>query len=979
MYGCNECTYANHLLQAFTDNVDPVDVVLLIDKPSENDFTKILDGNPLRELMNGMDVTWKVICASACIPMQGSKIKRINDYRETPCWVHMLDAIKQAQPKVVISFGESLANSLLGHKVDHTPVEYNFHGYTCTLLTTNHQTSCDYRIAFSEPVARKIADDIVDACRVIFDEREKINKQYHTVVLDAQQFHDKVQEIIADSSIEYVGYDTESNTLDPLYKGAKITSFSFATDHHTGYNVYLWSTERYISDEERDQITADLKILLEGKKIIVHNAKHEYRLAKVIQKIRPNIVHDTMLLAYILFNDIPFIHYGLKYLSGRYASMPNWETELYKWSKMFVEMNKKKDKLCTNDFLVTCAQRYNLNPELSTLRRCADIILDPKYPIKHEWSDSNDVFYWLVPEGILNQYAGYDAIAPLILYSKLRPMLEADPTFIPIYTELVKGAETYGDIELRGIQVADYEQWKKRYEGHINSKIEEIRKFPEIIAWEQENDKEWAISKTAANADIIYNRLGCPEQGKTAKGALSCSKDSILALFSIYESKEERTPEEEHAYQFLCLYWDIKKFMKVYSTYFIGLEKFMSTEGSFDGVRMEKVATNGQLRIHPSYNIHGIATGRMSSSNPSLHTIPDRSDIKAMLRSAWDGYGGLILQSDYGQLELRVVAACAERFYGDHGMAQAFRDGVDIHRFNASNFFGKSMEEITGIERTKAKTISFGIAYGMGIPAMAEKMHLTEEEATKRYHNFLDNCPGIRAFMEDMHKFVREHGYIRTMTGRIRWLPYGMLPDTYKNRSMIAAAQRKAGNAPVQGSGSDRMLLALNAFEEARKRSNLRTQVIGTIHDSDQLDVYPGELITAADLLTYCMKDLKDETLFHWLNDVPMGVDLELGDSFYHSSEFKILEHDGKGGGIVELSGQDRINDPVLKALNIGYEVELDKKKEWTDNVTNNLRWGAESFSYVGEWPSSEWQIKLTKRDPELVRRFLIANHLMEV
>src|SRR5699024_10081927 len=208
-------------------------------------------------------------------------------------------------------------------------------------------------------------------------------------------------------------------------------------------------------------------------------------------------------------------------------------------------------------------------------------------------------------------------------------------------------------------------------------------------------------------------------------------------------------------------------------------------------------------RIHTDFNQSVAATGRLSSSNPNLQNIPIRTERGREIRKAFiaeEGYQ--LLSADYSQVELRIIASMAD----DEHMIQAFQRGEDIHSRTAKETFGlDSLDEVTANQRRKAKEVNFGIPYGVSAYGLASRLGISNSEGKEMIEQYFDRFPGILEYINETKAFAREHGFVKTLLGRRRYIPQ----ISSGNWNARAFAERTAINMPIQGTAADIIKLAM--------------------------------------------------------------------------------------------------------------------------------------------------------------------------
>jgi DNA polymerase-1 len=277
-----------------------------------------------------------------------------------------------------------------------------------------------------------------------------------------------------------------------------------------------------------------------------------------------------------------------------------------------------------------------------------------------------------------------------------------------------------------------------------------------------------------------------------------------------------------------------------------------------------QVATDG--RIHCQLNQTVAATGRLSSSDPNLQNIPIRSEMGRRIRRAFVAEkGNKIISADYSQLELRLLAHITQ----DAVMLEAFQKGDDIHARTARLVFGAKTDEELKEARRFAKIVNFAIAYAIEPWGLSQRVGITRQEAKKVIEDYYNTYKGVRRYMEEVPVRAREHGYVRSIYGRIRPLP-GI---TDRNANIRKAAEREAINMPIQGTASDIVKIAMLKVDEEFKRAGLAARLLMQVHDELLVEVPENEVAKVTEILKHEM-----ETAVSL--DVPLVADVGVGDNW---------------------------------------------------------------------------------------------------
>ena len=254
-------------------------------------------------------------------------------------------------------------------------------------------------------------------------------------------------------------------------------------------------------------------------------------------------------------------------------------------------------------------------------------------------------------------------------------------------------------------------------------------------------------------------------------------------------------------------------------------------------------------RLHTHYSQAWTATGRMQSNDPNLQTIPVRKERGRDIRAAFvprdDQH--LLLSADYSQIELRVMAELS----GDPAMLEAFTAGADIHTTTASKVFKVPVDEVTREMRDKAKTVNFGIIYGISAFGLQQRLNIPRAEASELIENYFEKYPGVRSYIDDTIAFARKHGYVSTRTGRRRYIR----DINSKSRTVASAAERLAMNSPIQGTAADMLKLAMINVDRSLREGGFLTKMVLTVHDEIVFDMLASEQQTVMPVIENAMKE----------------------------------------------------------------------------------------------------------------------------
>lgn len=415
---------------------------------------------------------------------------------------------------------------------------------------------------------------------------------------------------------------------------------------------------------------------------------------------------------------------------------------------------------------------------------------------------------------IVAEYAGEDADITLQLKEIFKPELENNNgvnLFENVEMPLVK---VLADMEREGISLNV--NALKDFSAELTKEIIEIDK--EIIALA---GTPFNIASPKQLGDILFEILKIDLKAKKTKTGQYATGEEVLVKL---ESK----------HPIISKILDYRELVKLQNTYVDSLPQLINPNTG---------------RIHTSYNQAVAATGRLSSNNPNLQNIPIRTPRGKEIRKAFvaknDDY--LLLSADYSQIELRIIAELS----GDKGMIEAFQNNEDIHTATAAKVWGVETSDVTKEMRSKAKTVNFGIIYGISAFGLSERINIPRSEAKEIIENYFAKYPGIKAYMENSISKAKHNGYVETIMGRRRYLR-----DINAGNAIVRGfAERNAINAPIQGSAADMIKVAMiNIHNEIAKRK-LTSKMILQVHDELVFDCLKPEAEELSELVKSCMKN----------------------------------------------------------------------------------------------------------------------------
>jgi DNA polymerase-1 len=430
------------------------------------------------------------------------------------------------------------------------------------------------------------------------------------------------------------------------------------------------------------------------------------------------------------------------------------------------------------------------------------------------------------------EYAVEDADITFQLAKQFAKELEEAKT-----EELFKNIEiplvnVLADMELEGINL------DKEFLHSLSKDLENDIKNLEVKIY-KEAGEEFNIASPKQLGDILFNKLKLADKPKKTKTGQYSTAEDVLS----YHAKEHQIIKDVLNYR--------------------GLAKLKSTY--IDALPEQVEESTG--RVHTDYMQTVAATGRLSSNNPNLQNIPIRTERGRQVRKAFiprdDSY--ILLAADYSQIELRIIASLSE----ETTMIEAFKNGEDIHASTASKVFNVPLNEVTRDQRSNAKTVNFGIIYGVSAFGLSNQTELSRTEAKELIDTYYKTYPKLRNYISDQIDFAREHGYVQTVLGRRRYLK-----DINGSNAVVrGAAERNAVNAPIQGSAADIIKIAMINIHKKLKEGNFKTKMLLQVHDELVFDVFKPEL---EDLKVMIRTEM--ENAYELL--VPLDVELGIGENW---------------------------------------------------------------------------------------------------
>ena len=342
--------------------------------------------------------------------------------------------------------------------------------------------------------------------------------------------------------------------------------------------------------------------------------------------------------------------------------------------------------------------------------------------------------------------------------------------------------------------------------------------------------------------EVLFDKLKIIDSPKKTKSGQYSTSEEVLSKLA----KDHQVVKE-------VLEW--RSLQKLINTYVDALPKQISPISN---------------RIHAVFNQAVASTGRLSSNNPNLQNIPIRSKRGRLIRKAFicENSDYVMLSADYSQIELRVIASLSE----DPNMISAFQNNEDIHSSTASKVFNVDISCVTSEQRSNAKTVNFGIIYGVSAFGLSNQTSLSRPESKELIESYFNAYPQLKSYISTQINFARENGYVETVLGRRRYLR----DINSRNQIIRGAAERNAVNAPVQGSAADIIKVAMINIQKIITNSKLKSRMLVQVHDELIFEIHKSEL-------EKMKKIVKDEMENAFTLNVPLAVDVGIGENWFEA------------------------------------------------------------------------------------------------
>lgn len=428
-------------------------------------------------------------------------------------------------------------------------------------------------------------------------------------------------------------------------------------------------------------------------------------------------------------------------------------------------------------------------------------------------------------------YAAEDADVTLQLHNLMWSMISKDEELAEVFTG-IEMPLTHVLARMERVGVLLDVALLQKHSVELSKRLQQLEEEAFTLAGTQFN-----LSSPKQLQTILYEKLQLPILSKTPTGQPSTSEDILQEL--------------ARSYPLPNIILEHRSLNKLKTTY-------------TDRLPLQVNPKTG--RVHTCYNQAITATGRLSSTDPNLQNIPIRNEEARRIRQAFIAPAGYkIVSADYSQIELRIMAHLSQ----DPGLLQAFESGQDVHRATAADVFNVNLESVTHQQRRSAKTINFGLIYGMSAFGLSKALGISRDTAQEYINLYFQRYPRIQAYMEQTKELAHRNGCVKTYHGRRLFLPEIHATNLQRKK----AAERAAINAPLQGTAADIIKLAMINIDQWLQQSSIKAKMIMQVHDELVFEVLEKDVLEVIPLI-------KEHMISVIKLDVPLAVDIGIGDNW---------------------------------------------------------------------------------------------------
>lgn len=749
--------------------------------------------------------------ALKCAPKKG---RRITDLLIRSCRPYLAQTIREVKPSRIITMGSAAMSSVLGRSAGPFSTRKAF-GWLEETQTPVFALMGHYSALNNRFLTQWFTEDFQWAlAQDVLTLREQSSRDGIACMIETAEEAQKAVDVLR--TAEWVAYDTE--TVGQLFN-RDFQVISLAISARDGEDAFVWSGESLT----RQEVIQPLLELMEDPSVlkIAQNAKYDANAMYSGFGIHVDGLHlDTRLVRKILE---PESMAKLEVLQEQVGMGGGKEI-----ATQAIDAIKKKLKKATSD-----VELAEIGPIQWTKR-----LKDPENPI------ALGVYaYGLMDPVVRDRYCARDTVSTARVAE--------------LYEERLAGTSietVWNDIMLPAAKAIErVERWGVAVDKHFVDKFNfSVHKALHETEQKLFADGEFNLNSTAELGHILYKNLKLPVVSKTAKGKPSTDKATLdqLAGLSNLSGKQKQFLEAMLAY---------RKLAKLHSSYSTKLGSFIRDDG----------------RVHPSFNLVGARSGRISCSDPNVQQIPRAdNELAAMARNCFTAPKGRVLvQVDYSQLELRIAAMLSN----DTNMIDVFKSGEDYHLRTAQlisrQAWGIAPEEVTKVHRTAAKSVNFGLLYGMSIGTLAKNIGCEKHEADKIQSAVFGSFPNLKKWCDDHVQMARRtgNGYTYWNGEKARIRPLFRIAD--QDEMSRKTAENGSFNTPVQGTASDFCLASLARCVNWILEEKFPAKMVLTVHDSLLFEVDETHVDEMVQVAKHLMSDWDS-------NGVPLVIDAEVGKSW---------------------------------------------------------------------------------------------------
>lgn len=853
---CDRCALTDNSRNGGLWGIGPIGAsVMVVDDYPSNDEDKrkelCSDSESLKfqSLMVKRGIPFDDIYWTAAVRCPVGESSDIKQSIVTICKSHLDEEIEEVNPRIIVPTGPVSLKAVLG-KTGMTKSRGRAVEKDGRIILPIYHPKVALRFpGYKEDIGSDV-DNLVKLYKTGKIEVTTTNYKLLDTVQSVKSELDKLRK-----AKKLTAFDIETTGLEYYRPWSKIVMISFSNQANTGIAIPLFHRQTPFSEKELEKVVDLVADFMEDPEVpkVAHNGKFDMTWLKYVLDIdTANYVLDTQILHYLTVTEELGTH-DLKSLAWEFTDMGGYDNELDEYrSKLPEDQRYNYDNIPLDILWV-----YGAADPDCTLRVAKALFPDLK---------KNQKWQWLMDNVYIRGSYSFRDIQMWGMKTSSKVFKEYDEAYGEEVARIQNKLRTYPEVlDIERERLDKYSQRQALLKSvPKKDRTEEQQQFIDTTA--KYKDYEFNFASVQQVSELLFGRLKLSTTEKTKTGAYSTNEDALKEM-----SKQHPLPN-------LML-----EFRKINTLNNMFVKKLpLLVQDDF---------------VHPSFNLTGTVTSRISTENPNSQQIPRmvedpllfqyRHEIKKIFISRF-GTNGVIMQADYSQLELRL--ACLYSL--DKNMLKLFNMGGDIHKNTAAWMWTDNDVSLVDKDmRTKAKAVNFGIIYKKsgytfaveecGYDLRKDRTHPNNQRALAEGYKIVDDYLGVfkelKQWMDDIVVFARKHGYVETIFGNRR-----RLPNLRSNIDAIRAeAERQAVNAPIQGTGAVMTLLSCNKIHEyikkRIKKSGFKSVLINTVHDSIVFDVYLPELLELTAFVRDTMENILDG---HIETEVPIVADFDIGEDY---------------------------------------------------------------------------------------------------